>query len=122
MSKFLVEQFGFKQSEILVMTDELHNRLTNRYPNKQNLLAAFHWLTRDIMPGDQLFLHYSGHGGYKKSYLNSSGFDETIYPVDYKRVGPLADYDLKSILVDPLPKGADFMAVFGKIFVYFKLS
>jgi hypothetical protein len=113
MRAFLEIQFGFRREDTQLMTDELMNRGTSREPTRANLINAFQWLVGDAQPGDQLFVHYSGHGGRKTSYTEASGFDETIYPVDFTRNGPIADVELREMLVDSLPANCDLMAVFG---------
>lgn len=61
------------------------------YPSRANMIRAMHWLVDDARPHDSLFFHYSGHGGQMvdlNSYQDDI-FDETIYPVDFDKAGPI---------------------------------
>jgi len=60
------------------------------------------------------FFHYSGHGGQTKD-LNgdeADGYDEVIYPVDFKRAGHIVDDYMHDIMVKPLPHGCRLTAIF----------
>eukprot|EP00158_Paraphelidium_tribonemae_P002255 Partr_v1_DN25236_c0_g1_i2_m16654 putative Metacaspase len=121
---FLHSHFNFpspaeseSEETIRVMTDEFHMRNTANYPSRANLLRNMHWLVDDAQAGDCLFLHYSGHGGSRRTKRpdNSSeidGFDETIYPVDHAIMGAIVDNDLHDILVRPLSSGVRLTALF----------
>lgn len=63
--EFLVNDRGFSDSsqDMVIMTDDPENQDTPFWPNGENLLAAFKWLTSYNEPGDILWLSYSGHGG-----------------------------------------------------------
>lgn len=74
------------------------------------------WLVRDAQPKDSLFFHCerclltfrtpeltgrptdSGHGGQTKDLDGdeADGFDEVIYPVDFKQAGHIVD-DVSSV-------------------------
>eukprot|EP00961_Rhodomonas_salina_P243011 3283520-Rhodomonas_salina.1 len=47
------------------------------------------WLVSDARAGDNLFMHYSGHGGSMPDDNGDEedGMDETMVPVDYQRCG-----------------------------------
>jgi len=78
------------------------------------MIDAMKWLVKDAKPHDSLFFHYSGHGGQIKDTSGDEvgGFDEVIYPVDYKTTGVIIDDDLHHIMVKPLPTGCRLTAVF----------
>merc|ERR1719378_1580738 len=66
------------------------------------------WLTQDAQNGDELFLHYSGHGGQQedKTGDEADGKDETILPCDFQTAGQITDDDLHHLVVDSLPQGS----------------
>jgi len=58
MSSYLVEHFGYKREDMVILTDDQQNPMSQ--PTKQNVLRAMHWLVKDARPNDSLFFHYSG--------------------------------------------------------------
>jgi len=52
-------QFGVPADSIRTLRDDDPNSM----PTKANMLAAMQWLVEGACSGDELFLHYSGHGG-----------------------------------------------------------
>lgn len=58
MSAYLVEHFGYKREDMVLLTDDQQNPMSQ--PTKQNILRAMHWLVKDARPNDSLFFHYSG--------------------------------------------------------------
>lgn len=95
-----------------MLTDDSKN--PREQPTRQNILDAMRWLVRNAKPHDSLFFHYSGHGGQTKD-LNGDeidGWDEVIYPVDFKTHGHIIDDDMHEILVKPLPAGCRLTALF----------
>lgn len=58
MSAYLAEHFGYKREDMVILTDDQQNPMSQ--PTKQNILRAMHWLVKDARPNDSLFLHYSG--------------------------------------------------------------
>ncbi len=58
MSGYLVEHFGYKREDMVILTDDQQNPMSQ--PTKQNILRAMHWLVKDARPHDSLFFHYSG--------------------------------------------------------------
>ncbi len=58
MSSYLVEHFGYKREDMVILTDDQQNPMSQ--PTKQNILRAMHWLVKDARPNDSLFFHYSG--------------------------------------------------------------
>jgi hypothetical protein len=58
MSTYLVENFGYKREDMVILTDDQQNPMSQ--PTKQNILRAMHWLVKDARPNDSLFFHYSG--------------------------------------------------------------
>lgn len=83
-------------------------------PTKENILRAMNWLVQGCQPNDSLFFHFSGHGGQTEDLDGDEddGYDEVIYPVDYKTSGHIVDDQIHDILVKPLPAGARLTAIF----------
>lgn len=58
LSNFLVERFGYKREDMVLLTDDQRNPVMQ--PTKQNIIRAMGWLVNGAQPNDSLFLHYSG--------------------------------------------------------------
>jgi hypothetical protein len=58
MSAFLHENFGYQRDDMVILTDDQQNPMSQ--PTKQNIFRAMHWLVKDARPNDSLFFHYSG--------------------------------------------------------------
>jgi len=112
IERFLCERFGYKRNDIVVLTDDQQDPRAK--PTKDNILRAMQWLVMDARPNDSLFFHYSGHGGQTKDLDGdeADGFDEVIYPVDFKRAGHIVDDLMHDIMVKPLPPGCRLTAIF----------
>ncbi|KAI0969157.1 caspase domain-containing protein [Xylaria arbuscula] len=112
MSSYLVEHYGYKREDMVILTDDQQNPMSQ--PTKQNLLRAMHWLVKDARPNDSLFFHYSGHGGQTKDLDGDEpdGYDEVIYPVDFRQVGHITDDEMHRIMVRPLQSGVRLTAIF----------
>jgi hypothetical protein len=112
MSGYLVEHFGYKREDMVILTDDQQNPMSQ--PTKQNILRAMHWLVKDARPNDSLFFHYSGHGGQTKDLDGdeADGYDEVIYPVDFRSVGHITDDEMHRIMVRPLQSGVRLTAIF----------
>ncbi|KAI0150573.1 caspase domain-containing protein [Xylariaceae sp. FL1272] len=112
MSAYLVEHFRYKREDMVILTDDQQNPMSQ--PTKQNLLRAMHWLVKDARPNDSLFFHYSGHGGQTKDLDGDEddGYDEVIYPVDFRQVGHITDDEMHRIMVRPLQAGVRLTAIF----------
>lgn len=88
-------------------------------PTRSNIISALDWLTSDVVPGDRLLFHFSGHGIQIPDLEGDEddGFDEAIVPSDYVRAGGMnkrgciADDEIRSY-VDRLPEGVDILLIF----------
>ncbi|KAJ7115378.1 caspase domain-containing protein [Mycena epipterygia] len=109
---FLIRRAGYKAEDIVVLTDDSPHPRSQ--PTRQNIIDAMQWLVRDARPHDALFFHYSGHGGQTRDLDGDEvdGYDEVIYPVDYKRHGHIVDDEMHAIMVKSLPAGCRLTAVF----------
>ncbi|PVV04937.1 hypothetical protein BB560_000546 [Smittium megazygosporum] len=112
MKKFLIDHFRFKESDMIILTDDQTN--PKRIPTRENILKAMKWLVHDAKKNDSFFFHYSGHGNRVQDANGDEldGQDETICPVDFVKNGQIIDDDMNSIMVRPLPPGARLTAIF----------
>ncbi len=58
-----------------------------QWPTYENMVAAFRKVTELAQKGDQVYIHYSGHGGRTQPPLlpeqkGANGFDEALVPTD----------------------------------------
>ncbi|KMU72668.1 metacaspase [Coccidioides immitis RMSCC 3703] len=97
---------------MVILTDDQQNPMSQ--PTKANILRAMHWLVKDARPNDSLFFHYSGHGGQTPDLDGDEddGYDEVIYPVDFRNAGHIVDDEMHRIMVRPLPAGVRLTAIF----------
>ncbi|PQK10661.1 hypothetical protein BB8028_0002g09800 [Beauveria bassiana] len=112
MTSYLAEHFGYRREDMVILTDDQQNPMSQ--PTKQNILRAMHWLVKDARPNDSLFFHYSGHGGQTKDLDGDEpdGYDEVIYPVDFRQHGHITDDEMHRIMVSPLCGGVRLTAIF----------
>jgi hypothetical protein len=112
MSGYLNSHFGYKREDMVLLTDDQQNPMSQ--PTKANILRAMHWLVKDAQPNDSLFFHYSGHGGQTPDLDGDEddGYDEVIYPVDFRTAGHIVDDEMHRIMVTPLKPGVRLTAIF----------
>ncbi|BCR84630.1 caspase family protein [Aspergillus chevalieri] len=112
MSTFLHEKHGYRREDMVILTDDQENPMS--IPTKANMLRAMQWLVRDAQPNDSLFIHFSGHGGRTPDLDGDEddGYDDVIYPVDYRTAGHIVDDDMHAIMVRPLRPGVRLTAIF----------
>ncbi|KAL8291866.1 hypothetical protein RQP46_002124 [Phenoliferia psychrophenolica] len=113
MAKFLCDRYNYKQEDIVMLMDTPRAN-PMEVPTKANIIRGMQWLVRDARPNDALFFHYSGHGGQTEDLDGDEddGYDETIYPLDFKNAGQIVDDQMHEILVRPLPMGCRLTAIF----------
>lgn len=116
MRYFLVERMGFPRASVLLLTEEEQNAC--RIPTKQNIRAAFRWLTQGSKAGDSLVFHYSGHGSRMRDQNGDEldGIDEALCPVDFETQGKILDDEINASLVRPIPYGATLHAIIDTCF------
>ncbi|KAL1968913.1 hypothetical protein VTN77DRAFT_1274 [Rasamsonia byssochlamydoides] len=112
MSSYLNQNFGYAREDMVILTDDQQNPMSQ--PTKANILRAMHWLVKDAQPNDSLFFHYSGHGGQTPDLDGDEddGYDEVIYPVDFRVAGHITDDEMHRIMVKPLQAGVRLTAIF----------
>ncbi|KAL9105014.1 MAG: hypothetical protein Q9163_000111 [Psora crenata] len=112
MSTYLNGNFGYAREDMVILTDDQQNPMSQ--PTKANIIRAMHWLVKDAKPNDSLFFHYSGHGGQTQDLDGDEedGYDEVIYPVDFRQVGHITDDEMHRIMVQSLQPGVRLTAIF----------
>ena len=113
VKQFIQQKYGYQEDDIVVLTDEPNSNQMQQ-PTANNIRRAMHWLVQGAAPNDALFFHYSGHGGQTEDIDGDEddGYDETIYPVDFKQAGQIVDDEMHDILIRPLPPGCRLTAIF----------
>ncbi|MGG6297886.1 caspase family protein [Leptolyngbya sp. AN02str] len=76
-------------------------------PTYDNIVHAFNSITAMAQPGDQIYIHYSGHGGRAVSIypFKQEAYDESIVPMDIKESQYLRDVELTTLLKRMTDKG-----------------
>ena len=80
-------------------------------PTYENMVNAFRTLTKHARSGDQVYVHYSGHGGRTPTiYLDRKGpdaLDESLVPIDihHPNARYLRDLELAALLKEMTDKG-----------------
>src|ERR1051325_7378083 len=65
---FLRDRLGLTDAQILKLTATNDGNTSppepkEQWPTYENMVAAFQQLIAKAQPGDQVYVHYSGHGG-----------------------------------------------------------
>lgn len=89
---------GTNREDMVCLTDDQQNPMS--HPTKANIIRAMHWLVKDARPNDSLVFHYSGHGGQTEDLDGDEddGYDEVIYPVDFRQTGHIVDDEMHEIM------------------------
>ena len=75
-----------------------------QWPTYENITGAFKQLTQKAHPGDQVYIHYSGHGGRTTTAFpelkGQNGLDESLVPTDIGTLGTryVRDVELSHLL------------------------
>jgi len=103
MIGIMTSVFGFQESQICRLRDDRGDCM----PTRENMLKAMQWLTGGAQAGDEMFFHYSGHGGQMEDRKGDEldGKDETLIPCDFQHAGQITDDELHASVVHNLPKG-----------------
>jgi predicted phosphodiesterase len=88
---FLTNRLGLSQDQIIKLTAS--NGKTDKptesekdWPTYENMVKAFQEITRRANSGEQVYIHYSGHGGRSVTSFpqlkGDKGLDESLVPTD----------------------------------------
>lgn len=119
LQEFLTNTVKFQAEDVAVYKDDVDPQ-DPRYPSRENLLKGMRELVTDVLPGDHLVFHFSGHGSQKPDQNNDEkdGKDEAIWPADvipgegpYDADNVILDDEIKEILVDKIPPGAHLVII-----------
>lgn len=111
----LMQHYGYRADQITCMQDTDQCR-RDLWPSKENILAQLEELVRDVRPGDRRFLFIAGHGAQLASTSDPTeldGQDEILYTLEKnkKTCKIIKDNDLRRILAEDLPAGANLTVV-----------
>ncbi len=83
----------------------------DRWPTYETLVSKFRELTAGADPGDQVYVHYSGHGGRVPTIFDAEkgerGFDETLVPCNIADPAArhLHDIEFATLIQEMIDKG-----------------
>ncbi|KAG8919260.1 hypothetical protein FRC01_001375 [Tulasnella sp. 417] len=112
----LIQYYGYREDEIICMQDTEHCG-RDLWPSKENILAQLDNLVRGVRHDDRRFLF--SHGGQlacTSDQTELDGRDEILYTLERnkKTCKIIKDNDLRRILADNLPPGANLTASLPK--------
>lgn len=113
---FLTGRLGMKPDQVLKLTASRGNTQQPvepraEWPTYENMVAKFKELINRAKKGDQVYIHYSGHGGRAltayKELKGENGLDETLVPTDIgnSEARYLRDVELAYLLQSMVEKG-----------------
>jgi len=122
VEEFLKRRLGMTDDRIIKLTSTNTGAAEppeppERRPTYENMVAAFKQLGGQARPGDQVFIHYSGHGGRSPTSIpkvkGAKALDESLVPIDIgdPRARYLRDHELARLLRDMTDKGLDVTVV-----------
>jgi hypothetical protein len=93
VEEFLLVSYKLSGDHIIKLTSSNNDKgepseTHEQWPTRRNIVLAFQKLTSIAKPGDQIYIHYSGHGGRVRTPVRfralkgSSGVDEVLIPMD----------------------------------------
>lgn len=89
-----------------------------QWPTYENIVAKFKALTSMASPGDQIYIHYSGHGGRAATIFadlkGDTGVDEALVPLDIgdPQARYVRDVELYFLIEEMVSKGLRVVVVF----------
>lgn len=95
-------------TDIQLITDE-----TTTKPSKLNIIAAIRALVTGLKPGENVYFHYSGHGGHlvDKNGDEATGYDSCIYPCAGGTLETISDDELRAEIAAKIPVGSKCLVV-----------
>lgn len=89
---FLLQKVRISKENILKLTSSTNDlgngpfETAENLPTYSNMVKAFQTITEKAQQGDQVYIHYSGHGGRTITHIpkikGPNGLDETLVPTD----------------------------------------
>ena len=100
LKDFLINSCGYKNDEILLLTDDTENK-----PTKDNILKYIELFVNYINNNNvkEAWFSYSGHGHFVESSEESDSKDECFVPLDYSENGGVTDNMLYTKLIKNIP-------------------
>ncbi len=94
MEAFLLERLHVPSTQIIKLTASgpgaKPEEPEQKWPTKANIVAAFRDLAKRAKKGDQVHIHYSGHGGRALTIFpelkGDEALDESLVPTDYGQI------------------------------------
>ena len=117
VKEFLQSQLRVPEERILQLTSSNTEGSTQPpeppecWPTYENIVAAFKQLTEKAQPGDQVYIHYNGHGGRARTIFFSikgeDAIDTGLVPMDIGAPNAryLRDLEFQHLLENMLDKG-----------------
>ncbi|KYC34675.1 hypothetical protein WA1_50640 [Scytonema hofmannii PCC 7110] len=114
---FLKRQFNLPPEQIYMLTasnvDDSGEPFEppSKWPTYENIVKMFQEVTSMAQSGDQVYIHYSGHGGRAVTIYpelkREKGFDEALVPLDIGKPTSryLRDLELAALLQKMVSKG-----------------
>lgn len=96
IKNMLIDAYGYQNQNITVLRDDVANA-PSLLPTRQNILNNLNALVNISANCDEIWFHYSGHGGLIQTTATQS--DSFIVPMDFKTAGFILDNDLHSIVI-----------------------
>ena len=86
---------------------------TDVKPTRANILTMIDWLVKDLKPGQNVYFHFSGHGGRVRDTNGDevTGLDSCIYPLNGGRMETITDDELRTLLAARIPAGSKAFVV-----------
>lgn len=116
VEEFLKSRLGLLKKNIVKLTatnseSDEPSEPKDQWPTYENMAKAFKKLIDMAKPGDQVYIHYSGHGGRTKTkwpnLKGPDGLDESLVPTDIgnKEARYLRDIEIAHLLKEMMDKG-----------------
>jgi hypothetical protein len=116
VAQFLRRTLGIPDARLTTLTardrgDGTPAEPADHWPTYENVVSAFQAVTAAAAPGDQVHVHYSGHGGRAKTAFpelrGDAGVDEAFVPMNIgqSEARYLRDVELSRLLAAMVDKG-----------------
>ncbi|XP_071727096.1 metacaspase-3-like [Rutidosis leptorrhynchoides] len=109
MHQLLVEKMGFKDSSIVILSEEESD--PDRIPTKRNIQTALASLVNGCQYGDLLFFYYTGHASQMPGYASAA-----LCPLDFEVSGMILNDEINATIVAPLTRGVNLVSVIDSDF------